>query len=133
MLLRRVIPVTMVAVVLSAACAFAFSPKLSRIGRLVGGVFGIDRGFTPVPRTHADSLLLFATEGGAPGTYCPIPARGAQKAAGDLDARAGQDLVPAQTSTADVKGDSLLLVGGQTKCAVPAATPPAGGGRTIVP
>ena len=128
-MLRRVIPFTVVAVFLTGACAFAFSPSRSMLGRVVRhGFFAPDRGFTPAPRP-SDSLL-YQTQGGAPGTYCPTPPRGSQKAA-DADTKLAEDLLPARTSSADPKSDSLLLGPAQTKCNVPAAQPAAT--QTIVP
>jgi hypothetical protein len=126
-MLRRALVLTGIAVVVSAACAFAVSPRVSGIGRsLSRELFGFDRGFTPATNTAHDSAM-YEIEGGAPGTYCPIPPRNDGKSVAE-GASSGSavtigDIAPAssasQAMSSPVKGDSLLLAP-PAKCTVPA-------------
>ena len=134
-MLRRALAITCIAVGLTAACAFAFSPRVARMGRNLGrGILGIERGFTPIPaneRSHTADSIAYLTEGGVPGTYCPIPPSGS-KAQTAVDPRTIAE--PRQMSTAaepaDGKND-LLLPPPQAKCIVPpTATAPT---RSILP
>jgi hypothetical protein len=134
LMLRRAIPITLAADVLSAACAFAFSPRLSRLGR-TWGLGALERGHTPVPRndqTRQGDSLLFQTQGGAPGTYCPIPQRNgeASQTASDQRAPSGSSLLLAQDSLpGDAKND--LLAPPAARCVIPSAATPVA--RSVVP
>ena len=135
-MLRRAVAITCIALGLTAACAFAFSPRVARMGRTLGrGIIGIERGFTPVPaneRPHAADSAAYLTEGGVPGTYCPIPSRSGSKPQGTVDPRTVSESrqMSSVAEPADGKND-LLLPAPQAKCIVPtAATEPA---RPILP
>lgn len=101
------------------------------MGHALGrGVLGIHHGFTPTP-TRASDGNTYETEGGVPGTYCPIPARAGEKAM-STPADLGMTETP-QMSTAPAPADSgndLLLPLPPAKCTVPATAPSA---RPIVP
>jgi len=129
--LRRALALTLVAVAFSAAGAFAFSPRVVHFWRAVGqGELGFERGFTAIPSSAADSAR-FATEGGVPGTFCPIPARSSEKPV-PMPAAPSIGDVPLMSPAAPVSNhpnDSLLLAP-QAKCEVPA---PRSGGRPILP
>ena len=77
LMLRRASAIAVIAVALSAAGALAFSPSFSRVGRTwTRAIAWTSRGFTPVP-TPVDSAAMtrdpsYATEGGVPGTFCPV-------------------------------------------------------------
>jgi hypothetical protein len=77
LMLRRVLVLTVTAVGLSAAGALAFAPGFSRVGHAWSrGSIWSGRGFTPVPVARDPHALnndaSFQSEGGVPGTYCPI-------------------------------------------------------------
>jgi hypothetical protein len=121
-MLRRVLVVTGMALVVGAACAYAVSPRVSHMGLSFSrGLFGFDHGFTPTP---PDSTR-YATEGGAPGTYCPIPSR---DSASTHKSGAGSNILgalPAQSTvtSAGAKSADSLLGPSQTKCDVPTSKP----------
>jgi hypothetical protein len=115
--------------VLTAACAFAVSPRVSDIGlSLRRELFGFAGGFTPAASpTHAPDPSRYETEGGVPGTYCPIPPRDGKPVAEAslVSATAISDLTPAASASSpaqssEVRLDSLLAAS-PTKCTVPAA------------
>jgi len=127
--LRRALALTVIAVAFSAAGAFAFSPRLVYFWRTVGrGGNGLDRAYTPVPSTDS---LLYQTQGGVPGTYCPIPARGAEKPmamplpTGITEAPRMSPAAPAAVQSSDP-----LLPGLPATCVIPPTAPSA---RPIVP
>jgi hypothetical protein len=77
-MLRRVVVLTAIATALSAVAAFAFAPRLGHLG----GAWSrraawVGHGFTPALTGDAHTPAGDANQsvGGAPGTYCPIPAR----------------------------------------------------------
>jgi hypothetical protein len=129
--LRRTFALTTIAVAFSAVCAFAVSPKIVYLSRALGrGMLGMERGFTPVPRP-SDSTK-YDSEGGVPGTYCPIPARTGGESSVSTPPIPGTTNAP-QISSAATPADGsndLLLPPPATKCLVPAAPP---SGRAIVP
>lgn len=116
-MLRRVLAVTGMALVVGAACAYAVSPRMAHMSvSLTRELFGIERGFTPAP---SDSSR-YATEGGVPGTYCPIPSR--DSSAVSHKSAANPSLLepaPAQSVAPASKGGDSLLAPAQTKCDVP--------------
>ena len=136
-MLRRALIVTAVAVALSAAGAFAFVPRLARVGHGFSlGALWSGHGFTPIPRSRdsvssSDELLL-QTQGGAPGTYCPIRPRddGTSAAAHDQHTSTVLPLDSAASSPAQTKVD-LLQPPPAANCTVPTGSAPAS--RTVVP
>jgi hypothetical protein len=76
-MLRLASVIAVIAVALSAAGALAFAPNFSRVSRTwTRAIVWSGRAFTPVP-TPPDSSAqtrdpAYATEGGVPGTFCPI-------------------------------------------------------------
>jgi hypothetical protein len=130
LVLRRALALTAIAVAFSAACAFAFSPKIVYFGRALGrGLLGAERGFTPVPRP-SDSAN-YDSEGGVPGTYCPIPARAGDKSL-STPTMPDTSKAPQMSSPAIAvdQSNDLLLPPPATKCLVPATAP---SGRAIQP
>jgi len=135
-MLRRALALTGLAVAVSAACAFAFSP-LARAGRTwTRGMLGFEAGFTPVPpnaHSLADDSVTFRAQGGVPGTYCPTPARNGvakQPATADEHVSLEQTQSSVAPPTPDGKGD-LLLPTRPAICNVPTAAAPAA--RSILP
>jgi hypothetical protein len=129
-MLRRAVAITGIAVVLSAACAFAISPRGSRMGRNLGrGLLWIDRGFTPVPssdRSHPGDSATYQAEGGVPGTFCPIPDRTSSKPIDTIDARSLSEPHQSSSSSEQIDGkNDLLLPTRDAKCTVPVTATPA--------
>ena len=134
-MLRRAVVITCIAMGLSAACAFAFSPRVAHMGRTFGrSILGIERGFTPVPandRSHTADSIAFLTEGGVPGTYCPTPPRSGSKPHATVDPLPIGE--PRQMSSAaePAGGSNDLLPVAPARCVVPPAG--TGAARSIVP
>ena len=109
-MLKRAVFLSSVLGAVSAACALAFGPELSRVGRALSmRASARDQGFTAVPpsvmeRLHRSIGSVTSPMDSLPGEFCPFPAKG-QTAHGS-----GADSTFAQSP------DSLLdlNVGGQS-------------------
>jgi hypothetical protein len=126
-MLKRALLLTTIAVALSAAGALAVAPGFARAPHFWGlGSWSV-RGFTPVPRQRDTSAMTHdpaatQSEGGIPGTYCPIKVRDTTAAGASSDA--GGD---ASSPLAGIRsGQSKPGLGSPAPamCPVPATTTP---------
>ena len=117
-MLRRVLVVTGMSLVIGAACAYAVSPRVAHMGRTLSrGLLGFEHGFTAA----APDSSRYAIEGGAPGTYCPIPSRDSVSTSKTVASQGILDGPTAQSSAVGAKSADSLLAPAQAKCDVPAS------------